>query len=338
MTAHIFLPGIRLRQLPLLPEHDSYLREWHATALEDAEHDDICASICLQAAFIELTRDGRVTTDWLGLFDECLTGPSGWPIAYSEKYGARLHGFANQTVQSTIVAVHTRWWLEVLRAQSGVDHERYGRWLLEHKRKNGLLYDYDISETTLRHRMRTELAMSMAYGLEILHRGSLIDGALRDDLLASLTDARRCGPSRYMSAEYFRLQALRMLNAVHHFPVAIEGAIDACAKDLNVGFADFAMADKADSYMGTAKRTERDKPIHSPLSACHVAALLTTVAAPDAKTRIQTRVADYCAHLQARPLDIPSFQMRDVPIPFGVGKTPIEVLCAAHLLAGEVRP
>jgi hypothetical protein len=31
-------------------------------------------------------------------------------------------------------------------------------------------------------------------------------------------------------------------------------------------------------------------------------------------------------------LDIPAFQMRDIPIPFGADRTPIEVICASELM------
>jgi hypothetical protein len=30
-------------------------------------------------------------------------------------------------------------------------------------------------------------------------------------------------------------------------------------------------------------------------------------------------------------MDIPAFQMRDIPINFGADKTPIEVICSSHL-------
>ncbi len=337
MTAHIFLPGMRLRPIPLTPEQQNYLREWRTAALSCADDDDVCASMCLQAAFIELSTDDRLTTDWLGIFDACLTDANGCPIAYSAKYATRVYGFGNQAVQSTIVAAHTRWWLESLRA-AAVDHARYGQWLLRQKYRDGLIYDYDVSETILRHRMRTELTMSLAYALEILRTAGLVDAALRHDVLASLADVRRYPPSRYMSAEYFRRRALEELGAINHFPVGVEDAIEACATGLAVGFGDFAMADKRDSYMGTAKRTGRDKPIHSPLSACHVIALLPFVQDAKAKARIEARLAAYTEHLRAHPLDIPAFQMRDVHVPFGADKTPIEVLCAAHLMAGEVHP
>ncbi len=337
MTAHIFLPGIRLCPISLLPQHEKYLRDWRTAALTSANDDDVCASMCLQTAFIELSTDGRLTTDWLGIFDACLTGASGWPVAYSAKYAKRLHGFENQSVQSTIVAAHTRWWLATLRDDASVDHTWYAQWLLKQKYKDGLIYDHDVSDTVLHHRMRTELTMSLAYALEILCRAKMMN-KVRDNILASLVDSHLFPPSRCMSTEYFRLQALKMLNATCHFPNHIEKAIEACKMDLAVGFCDFAMVDKRDSYMGTAKRTDRDKPIHSPLTACHVMALLPFVQSNEAKKRFEAWLAAYSDHLRENPLDIPAFQMRDVPVPFGADKTPIEVLCAAHLIENKVRP
>jgi hypothetical protein len=85
--------------------------------------------------------------------------------------------------------------------------------------------------------------------------------------------------------------------------------------------------------MGTAKRVARDKPIHSPLIACHVTTLTDAVPAGAEKDAIAQRLAAYRAHLRANPMDIPAFQMRDVPIPFGADKTPIEVICAGSLAA-----
>jgi hypothetical protein len=137
-----------------------------------------------------------------------------------------------------------------------------------------------------------------------------------------------------MSAEYFRWRVLQMLDATRHFPVGIAEAIEACAVGLNVGYGDFSIADKRDAYMGTAKRVARDKPIHSPLIACHVTALLDAVPNAEEKVPIEERLGAYKAHLRANPMDIPAFQMRDVPIPFGTDKTPIEVICAAWLSGG----
>jgi hypothetical protein len=333
MSQHIFLPGITLRPMALMAAHQRYLEEWHRAIVQDAENEDLAASGCLQGAFIELLLHGRLTFDWVGVAEAHLSGEDGLPLAYSARYGERLYGFANQAVQSTIQAIHTRWWLESVHNAAAVDHGKYADLLLERKLRDGLVYDHDVSETILRHRMKTEITASMAYATEILiAAGRLADG-LRTELVASLVDHRKCPPSGYMSAEYFRLRVLQMLNATEHFPVGVAEAIQACAVDLNVGYGDFSMVDKKDAYMGTAKRVARDKPIHSPLIACHVRALLDAVPRGE-RAPIEERLGAYRAYLRKNPMDIPAFQMRDVPIPFGSDKTPIEVICAASL-AGE---
>jgi len=85
--------------------------------------------------------------------------------------------------------------------------------------------------------------------------------------------------------------------------------------------------------MGTDKRTSRDKPVHSPLVACHVAVLSSKVDDPAKRAAITSRLTNYSKSLDENPMDIPAFQMRDVPIPFGADLTPIEAVCASHLLA-----
>ena len=178
--------------------------------------------------------------------------------------------------------------------------------------------------------------MSLAYSLEIIGAAKRLNDELKTQIIASLVDNKKCPPTGYMSAEYFRLRSLQMLGAANHFPVRIEEAIDACATNLDTGYCDFAMADKRDAYMGTAKRTARDKPIHSPLSACHVRALAEVVGNNSARDRINKRLEEYSSHLKKQPMDIPAFQMRDVPIPFGADKTPIEVLCASDLIQNSL--
>jgi hypothetical protein len=328
---HVFLPGIALRPMRLIASHQGYLDEWYRELLRDAEDQNVAASGCLQGAFIELLLHGRLTFDWVGVAEAYLSGEDGTPLAYSARYGERLYGFGNQVVQSTIQAIHTRWWLESAHNAAAVDHEKYASLLLTRKLRDGLIYDHDVSETILRHRMKTEITASLAYAVEILLAAGRLTEALRTEFVASLVDHRKCPPSGYMSAEYFRWRVLQMLDATPHFPIGIAETIEACAVGLNVGYGDFSMADKRDAYMGTAKRVARDKPIHSPLIACHVTGLVDAVPNAAEKAPIEARLGAYRAHLRANPMDIPAFQMRDVPIPFGTDKTPIEVICAAWL-------
>jgi hypothetical protein len=136
-----------------------------------------------------------------------------------------------------------------------------------------------------------------------------------------------------MTSEQFRLAALRILEREEQFPVGIGEHIDACTVGLDYGWGDFSIASKVDAYMGTAKRSARDKQIHSPLVACHVASLATKVEDTVEKSAIIDRLTAYAHQLDKNPLDIPAFQMRDVPIPFGADLTPIEAVCTSWLIA-----
>jgi hypothetical protein len=313
------------------PAHERYLEDWHEEAIQNADNGDVAASVCLQAALTELVLFGEVKHDWLGIMDEFLID-NGTPLAYSEAFGTRLHRFGSQFRQSTVHAVHTRWWLESLSGES-VDHDRFADLVLAKKQTDGLFYDRDVSPTILRHRMKSELTMSMAMATEILRSAGKLAGDMPVELATEVVAPAKCPTLGYMSMEYFRLAALRMLGHENLFPVGIETHIEACAEGLAVGWCDFAMKSKVDAYMGTAKRTQRDKPIHSPLIACQVAALIGKVDDAAKRESFGRRLYAYACHLKDNPLDIPAFQMRDVPIRFGEDKTPIEVICASWLIS-----
>lgn len=333
MATHPMLPGIVLESGFSHPAHERYLKDWRELAIQRADAGEAAASVCQQATLIDLLLDGRPRHDWLGVMRELLTDENGRPVAYSAGFGARLHKFGGQWLQSTVHSIHTRWWIETLADPGGVDHERHARTILSKKRTNGLIYDEDVSETTLRHRMKAELCMSAAMGAEILSAAGALTEALRSELATSLCDPRKVPPMGYMTSEQFRLAALRLLGREELFPAGIDGHIEACAEGLDFGWGDFAMGSKVDAYMGTAKRTSRDKPIHSPMVSCHVAVLSSKVADPTKRSAIAERLAGHARHLAASPMDIPAFQMRDVPIPFGADVTPIECACASRLIA-----
>ena len=67
--------------------------------------------------------------------------------------------------------------------------------LLRRKLRDGLIYDYDVSETILRHRMKTEITASLAYAVEILLAAGRLTDALR-----SGTSRKPCRSSK-MSAK-----------------------------------------------------------------------------------------------------------------------------------------
>jgi hypothetical protein len=330
---HVFTPGIAVAKRTLPPFHERYLREWRETALSNADSGDTSAGICFQAALIEILAAGSVQHDWLGVMDEYLSRDGTAPLAYSRAFAKRLYGFEDQYLQSSVAAIYTRWWIECCsKGSSKVDHAKFAS-LVSDKidEASGLILDTDISPTVLRHRMKTEITMSAAMGVEILAVAGPIPEPLKADLVAAIVDPRKCPPTPYISAEYFRAAALSILGVPHLLPGDIAKTILDCQTDLDVGYSDFPMSSKYDAYMGTAKRTSRDKPIHSPLTAIQVRALLPHIQDGEKRNTVQTRLRDYRAHLQANPNDIPAFQMRDVQVPFGSGLTPIEAICAVEL-------
>jgi len=331
MIQHVFLPEVPLQAGFIHPVHEEYLKGWRERAIQCADNGDVASSMAYQASLIDLVLFGRARHDWLGVMDEFLT-QDGVPQAYSEIFGRRLWKFGGQYQQSTIHAIHTRWWLESLSKHEALDHGRFADLLQAKRQIDGLIYDRDVSETTLRHRMKSELTMSMAMSVEIFLAAGRLTGDASTELATNIADPKKCPLLGYMSTEYFRLKALELLGHDELFPVGIEEPIHSCTQDLPVGWCDFSMKSKVDAYMGTAKRTARDKPIHSPLIACHVAYLLKKVKDAERRAALAQRLADYACHLKKNPLDIPGFQMRDVPIPFGADKTPLEVICASFLI------
>ena len=334
MATHPILPGVVLEAGFSHPAFESYLREWRERAIVDADGGRAAASVCQQATLIDLVLDGRPTHDWISVMEDLLT-VGNRPLAYSAGYGNRLYKFAGQFLQSTVHSTHTRWWIERLSRPEAVDHAKFADLILAKKGADGLLYDADVSPTILRHRMKAELSMSAVMGAEILSEAGKLTDALRTELATSLCDPRKVPPLGYMTSEQFRLAALRILGREEQFPVGIGAHIEACEVGLDRGWGDFSMASKVDAYMGTAKRTSRDKPIHSPLVACHVAILSAKVDDPTKRAAILDRLTTYARSLAENPLDIPAFQMRDVPIPFGADLTPIEAVCASHLIANH---
>jgi hypothetical protein len=336
MSAHPMLPGVVLELGFVQPAYEQYLAEWRETAINDAEHGVAAASICHQATLIDLVLEGSLRHDWLSVMADLLTH-EGRPIAYSVDYGKRLYKFEGQYLQSTVHSIHTRWWIECLTHPRSVEHDSFARRIMVKKAPDGLIYDSDVSPTTLRHRMKAELSMSAVMAAEILLKANLLTEALCDELSASLCDPRKVPPLGYMTSEQFRLAALRILGREEQFPVGIVEHIEACAEGLDRGWGDFSMKSKVDAYMGTAKRTARDKAIHSPLVACHVAILAEKVNDGARRAMIIERLSSYARTLAANPMDIPAFQMRDIAIPFGADLTPIEAICASKLIA-NARP
>lgn len=333
------LPGVKLTTGFSHTVFERYLRDWREDSVRRAESGDVAASVCLQATVIDIVLDGHAQQDWISVMDDHLTS-DGRPIAYSQAYGNRLHKFAGQHLQPTLHAIHTRWWIEQVAQPNGADHEKFAKLALAKQQPDGLVYDADVSATILQHRMQIELCASMAMAIEIIDAADLLTDSLRAQFAASISDPSLVPPRGFMTTEQFRLAALRHLGHEELFPVGIAHHLRGCAENLDVGWCDFAVAAKTDTYMGSPKRISRDAPVHSPLVACHVRRLISKIDCAHGQETARERLAKYARHLNQNPLDIPAFAMRDNTLPFGADITPLEAVGASWLISllhGELR-
>ena len=65
---------------------------------------------------------------------------------------------------------------------------------------------------------------------------------------------------------------------------------------------------------------------------CQAQTLREAIDDAGASAAIEASARAYGAVLTAKPMEIPAFQMRDIAIPFGADRTPIEAICASSLL------
>ncbi len=320
MIEHIFLPTLDIEQVALLPEHKAWLENWLRAIEPDIERGDLAASMCLQGAMSELLLHHRIVTDWVGIMQEFLTR-DGKPIAYSEQYGKRLYEFAFW-IQNEVHAIHARWWVQrVSSAASNLDFPALIESLIQ---PSGWIYNPQVSPTNLRTRMKSEYLMSMAMGVEILKSYGRVE-PYRTTFEGLLSDMPMTG---YLSAEYFRAFTLRLLGKPELAPATLASVLTDC--EIGEGYCDFDVRAKVDDYMGTAKRTERDVPVHSALAALH-ASSLADLCNPEVKNRAIERVKHFGEHIKSEPMDIQPFRMREIDIPFGTGLSPLEVMAASGI-------
>lgn len=290
MISHILLPNINFSKDFIFHEYSDYLKNWHNENQVEISQGRVSASGCLQGAWIELHLYKKLITPWLDIMDDSLIS-EGSPLAYSEEYSKKLNKFTAQYKQSTIHAIHTRWWIEGLENES-IDHDKYCHLIYSKKQSDGLFYDKDISETILRHRMKSEVTMSMAMSAQIMLSANNLSDDASIEFATNIVDPIKCPTLGYLGMEYLRLIALNLVGHQNLFPVGIDDHISACAEDLEHGWCDFSIKSKVDAYMGTAKRTQRDKPINSPLSSSYVNFLLSQVS-DESIRQIETRLLDY---------------------------------------------
>lgn len=305
--------------------HQEWLLSWLSTAEIEIEDGDVSASLCLQGILSELAIYGTPKTDWIGVVSAYLTDDNGIPLAYSEQYGKRLYRF-NFWLQSPVHAVHCLWFIEQVCRPTSLETQRYADRIIERIQPSGWIYNPEVSRTRQRNRMKSEYMMSMAMGCEILASvGHLLEYPQR--FQATLSAAPL---TNFLSAEYFRLRTLSLLQSLELAPVGVDRVLSAC-KTAH-GFSEFAVQSKVDDYMGTAKRTARDKSVPSPLVGLYANAI-AGFCQNDVKTDVRTWLKAYSQHLQKEPFDIQAFKIRDEDISFGTNLSSLEIIATSFLIA-----
>lgn len=232
--------------------------------------------------------------------------------------------FDGQWKQTPIYAIYTHWWIKRL---FGVEDDklRYYSNLIEQLiQSNGWIYNPDVSETQVRTRMKSELLMSLAMGIEILSYSKKLEN-YSDLFLATISSYPFTG---YVSAEYFRMSALEKLGKTVAISKEIEYLLQYC--QAGEGFCDFSVTSKVDDYMGTLKRVNRDKAIHSPLISMY-ANYISNIN-DKTKEMVNSKLINFGQYLIEKPMDIPAFRMRDIEVPFGSDITPLEIVSANYII------
>jgi len=324
MVDHLFIPRTDILSIELHSEHRDWLERWLESIEGDIEDGNTASSICLQAALSELVLYGEVQHDWTEVLSTCLTGEEGIPLAYSAAFGKRLFKFESQWRQTPVHAIHSHFWLRKLSSNS-FDATPFCELIEGLMQPNGWIYNPEVSPTQFRTRMKSEYMMSFAMGLEILDHCGRLTG--RVGVFTATLVAESLTP--YLGSEYFRIRALESLGKTEQAPVGLgEMVVD---RKAGKGYCDFLASEKVDDYMGTAKRTGRDIGVHSPLSSLQ-ARYLARYSSVEVQSQIAGRLEGFIKHLAEHPLDIPSFQIRDLSIPFGKDISPLEVIAASVII------
>jgi hypothetical protein len=302
----------------LLPDYRAYLTKYLADLEARIDAELLASSELVAGCVADLWLNGKPSWAWVEIAAELLEHEHD-ALAYSRRFSEQLYGFGDQWRQADAHSIYARAWVE-LNTQ-GEFEPRWRDQMSALIQPSGWIFNPRVSPTTLRHRMRSEQFMQLAMG------ASLLVGGMSDATRDAITAAAVSFPTTsYVSAEYFRFRTLQLVDRLEQMVV---GTPDVLKQVKTIpGFSDFSLASKTDAYMGTAKRTQRDVVIFSPI--CTLYALeLATALEIDLPDEAWTDAAQY---LRAKPLDIPAFRMRDLTAPFGDSVTAHEIIAAAILV------
>ena len=324
MHSHAFINSIDVKSLTGNKEYSAWLTQLLNDIEAHIENEAVSSSMCFEGLFCELLLKGEVEIDWIGILESFLS-EGNTPLSYSEEFGKKLYKFDSQWKQTPIHAIYTHWWIKNFLKPDGVDHQKYKDLILPFIQPSGWIYNESVSPTGIRTRMKSELMMSLAFGIQILSKG-MIDQKIADKFRGLLSSTPFSG---FLSAEYFRSVALDKLSSMELLPKQLASIFDLC--EAGEGYCDFSLSSKVDDYMGTDKRISRDDVVHSAISTVH-ALYLSAFVDKKKKNEVLSKVQAFTAHLRKEPHDIPAFRMRDIDIPFGPGLTVLEIVSATYLL------
>lgn len=220
MLKHPVLPNVDLSALRLLDVHAEWLQAWLREIDTEVENGVVSSALCLQGLLSEVALYRQPRRHWAEVAEEYLTAANGFPIAYSEKYGLKLHKFERLWEQVTVHAVYSRWWVEsYYQTSASID---FGRLIETFIQPDGWIYNPSVSPTRFRYRMKSEYFMSLALGVEILKAAGF-----SADHQAQFESTISAHPlTGYLSAEYFRLAALDQLNARRLAPAGLAAMLE----------------------------------------------------------------------------------------------------------------
>lgn len=323
MSKHILLPNIELVNLKLVDVHADWLSRWLYKIEEDIEKGVLSTSVCLQGMIVEKLLNNKCLHNWVELIETYLISEDDEkPLAYSRGYGEKLYKYS-QWKQSPVHAVHTHWWI---KREYGVDNlQTYNDFIRNLIQPNGWIYNPNVSCTNIRTRMKSELMLSIAMGIEILNSNKSLGE--KESFESTIVSLNR---TPFLGAEYFRIRALEELVSLNLIPANLNEIISECVA--GKGYCDFSVNFKVDDYMGTKKRVSRDKAVHSALSGLHAHYIASKCNSKKLINDVENGIKDFAEYLKKNPFDIPAFKMRDIDVPFGTDLSPIEVIAASYII------
>jgi len=319
LIEHILLPGIFESEISLHEKHKKWIDDWLHNVKKDIENGIISSSICIAGFISEQLLYGKNKIDWSDVMSKYLEDNENL-LTYSENFGKKLYKF-NQWKQTSVHSTYARWWIE-----KNLNNKIKGipKIIESFIQDNGWIFNESVSPTNIKTRMRAELFMSLGMGTEILAE----ENYLKKNKLNLISTATSIPLTGFVSAEYFRFKTLQSLNEESKMVQGIDSSLKKCIT--TPGFADFAIENKIDDYMGVTKRISRDEAVFSPISTLHALKLAKGIKlVPNEIEEWERGVLKY---LEKNPLGIPALKMRDLKPDFGDGVSIYEVISASKLM------